>query len=282
MSKLLRISILPWTCCVCVAVAVAEDVGEKEMKRRPPPGAVGPVTGEARPGAIPTSPPTPTPTFEMKPLPRPDAEDAFAGTWSIDGNRARAIHIRGYGNGMYLLRQAGEWEALGFFDGKDYWGLFRWSVPARPGSPGPQYGTHHGVHQADGSLRVRGALQGTATDFEQIWTRASRSGLGTEEELPRFGEYVYVEVLPEALTKVEPDYPPTPGRPPVSGTVMVQGLVGKDGRVFEVKIVQSVPDYPELDEAASAAVRRWTFKPASANGKPVAVWVAIPIKFTPH
>jgi outer membrane biosynthesis protein TonB len=28
------------------------------------------------------------------------------------------------------------------------------------------------------------------------------------------------------------------------------------------------------------AVRQWKFKPASTAGKPLAVWVAIPVKFT--
>jgi outer membrane biosynthesis protein TonB len=29
-----------------------------------------------------------------------------------------------------------------------------------------------------------------------------------------------------------------------------------------------------------AAVKQWIFKPALSNNKPVAVWVAVPMKFT--
>ncbi len=101
----------------------------------------------------------------------------------------------------------------------------------------------------------------------------------TEEELPKFGEYVYVEELPEAITKVAPQYPDLAREANVDGTVMVQALVGKDGKVKDTRVVKSIP---MLDAAAVAAVKQWVFKPALSNNKPVAVWVAVPVKFTLH
>lgn len=101
----------------------------------------------------------------------------------------------------------------------------------------------------------------------------------TEEELPKFGEYVYVEELPEAIHKEAPQYPDLAREASVDGTVMVQALVGKDGRVKDTRVVKSIP---MLDAAATAAVRQWVFKPALSNNKPVAVWVAVPVKFTLH
>ncbi len=101
----------------------------------------------------------------------------------------------------------------------------------------------------------------------------------TDEELPKFGEYVYVEELPEAITKVAPQYPDLAREASVDGTVMVQALVGKDGRVKDTRVVKSIP---MLDAAAIAAVKQWVFKPALSNNKPVAVWVAVPVKFTLH
>jgi protein TonB len=98
-----------------------------------------------------------------------------------------------------------------------------------------------------------------------------------EEELPKFGDYVYIEELPEAVTRVAPEYPDLARDANVDGTVLVQALVGRDGRVRDVRVVQSIP---MLDEAAVAAVRKWVFKPALANNKPVAVWVAVPVRFT--
>jgi periplasmic protein TonB len=101
----------------------------------------------------------------------------------------------------------------------------------------------------------------------------------TEEELPKFGEYVYVEELPEAVTKVQPVYPDMAREAGVDGQVMVQALVGKDGKVKDTKVVKSIP---MLDAAAVAAVKQWVFKPALSNNKPVAVWVAVPVKFSLH
>lgn len=101
----------------------------------------------------------------------------------------------------------------------------------------------------------------------------------SEEELPKFGEYVYVEELPEAVKKVTPDYPDLARQAGIDGTVMVQALVGKDGRVKDTRVVKSVS---MLDAAAVAAVKQWVFKPALSNNKPVAVWVAVPVRFSLH
>ena len=99
----------------------------------------------------------------------------------------------------------------------------------------------------------------------------------SEDEMPKFGEYVYVEELPEPVKKVTPTYPDLARDAGVDGTVQVQALVGKDGRVRDVRVVKSIP---MLDEAAKAAVRQWVFKPALSNNKPVAVWVGVPVKFS--
>ncbi len=60
--------------------------------------------------------------------------------------------------------------------------------------------------------------------------------------------------------------------------MVVQALVLKDGTVGGTRVVKSIP---LLDEVAVAAVRQWRFKPALSAGKPVAVWVAVPVKFPP-
>ena len=97
------------------------------------------------------------------------------------------------------------------------------------------------------------------------------------DDLPQFGEYVYVEELPEAITKVTPDYPDIAREAGVDGVVLVQALVGKDGKVKDVRVVKPIP---MLNDAAIAAVKQWVFKPALSNNKPVAVWVAVPVRFS--
>lgn len=100
-----------------------------------------------------------------------------------------------------------------------------------------------------------------------------------EDEIPQLGQYVYVEELPEPITKVNPEYPDIARDAGVEGTVQVQALVGKDGRVMKTQVTKGVP---MLNDAAEAAVKRWVFKPALSNNKPVVVWVAVPIAFKLH
>jgi TonB family protein len=115
-----------------------------------------------------------------------------------------------------------------------------------------------------------GAVPPLATDLE--------FGPGkSDESWPKPDEYVYVEEIPTALLKVSPKYPKHARTTGIDGTVLVQALVGKDGRVLDTMIKESIP---ELDESALLAVRKWRFKPAQSGGKPVLVWVVIPVKFT--
>lgn len=100
-----------------------------------------------------------------------------------------------------------------------------------------------------------------------------------EEALPKYGEYVPIDELPEVVHRTAPRYPPQAKEAGLEGTVIVQTLVGKDGRVKDVRVAKSIP---VLDQAAVEAVRQWVFKPALVNNQPVAVWIAVPVKFTLH
>lgn len=138
---------------------------------------------------------------------------------------------------------------------------------------------------ANNTLRVE-IRDGWSASNARVETWSPESGdtalfVGTEpvggDRDPMFGEYVYVEELPEALYKVPPSYPDEARRAGVDGTVLVQALIGKDGHVKDTRITNSIP---MLDDAAVRAVRQWTFVPAKSKDKPVAVWVAVPVKFS--
>jgi len=98
-----------------------------------------------------------------------------------------------------------------------------------------------------------------------------------DDALPKFGDYVYVEELPEVITRIPPDYPDLARSAGVDGVVQLQALVGKDGKVKDVKVMKGVE---MLNDAAVKAVKQWIFKPALSNNKPVAVWVAVPVRFS--
>lgn len=79
--------------------------------------------------------------------------------------------------------------------------------------------------------------------------------------------------------------PPTPAvYPPRSielgqqGEVMVRVRLQPDGSAAEIMVWRS-SNFPLLDRAALTAVRGWHFLPALRDGRPVAAWVEIPVRF---
>lgn len=88
-----------------------------------------------------------------------------------------------------------------------------------------------------------------------------------------------VDVFPEQRAPLAPEYPKAARDAGVQGTVMVMAWVKTDGTVGDTRVVKSIA---ALDAAAVAAVKQLRFKPASFQGKPVAVWVGVPVRFTIH
>ena len=59
---------------------------------------------------------------------------------------------------------------------------------------------------------------------------------------------------------------------------MLELEIGPDGKATEVRVLAS-PGFPRLEEAAITAVRRARFKPATADGKPVAATTRLTLNF---
>lgn len=82
---------------------------------------------------------------------------------------------------------------------------------------------------------------------------------------------------PRIITRVDPVFPPEAKAARISGIVIVQALIGKDGLVHEATALKRLPF--GLDQAALDAVRQWTFTPALRDGEPVAVVFNVTINF---
>ena len=80
------------------------------------------------------------------------------------------------------------------------------------------------------------------------------TGVAPDSLSPKPGDYIYVEELPEAITRAPLHYPDEARKHGIQGTVMGQCLILRDGTVGDVRIVKSVPG---LDEAAAACLRQW-------------------------
>ncbi|MDP2997809.1 MAG: energy transducer TonB [Bryobacterales bacterium] len=74
-----------------------------------------------------------------------------------------------------------------------------------------------------------------------------------------------------------PVYPPLARAARVQGTVRLEGILGKDGRVRELRVVSG---HALLAPAAVEAVRRWIYKPTLLNGEAVEVVAPIDVNFT--
>lgn len=75
-----------------------------------------------------------------------------------------------------------------------------------------------------------------------------------------------------------PVYPPRAVEFGLTGTVLVRAHVAPDGSTGETRVWRS-SGHALLDAAAIAAVRRWTFEPASVGGRRVEAWVEVPVHF---
>ena len=60
--------------------------------------------------------------------------------------------------------------------------------------------------------------------------------------------------------------------------VTLHVFVEPSGRVCYAKAIQGSEPFAS---SAIETVRHWTFKPAMSNGKPVGVWVEVPLMFKP-
>jgi TonB family protein len=81
---------------------------------------------------------------------------------------------------------------------------------------------------------------------------------------------------PKRTRSITPVYPPAAAAVGQRGIVIVQILVGPDGKVAAAEVVRSVPPF---DAPALAAVRQWEYEVTRVNGQPVPVQLTIPITF---
>jgi protein TonB len=62
------------------------------------------------------------------------------------------------------------------------------------------------------------------------------------------------------------------------GVVILDVIVSADGRAVKVALARS-SGAPDLDQAALAAVRSWTFLPGRRAGVPVVAHALVPVRF---
>ena len=81
---------------------------------------------------------------------------------------------------------------------------------------------------------------------------------------------------PQRIAYVAPVYPRIAQQAQVEGIVILEAVIGVDGRVDRVRVLRSAP---LLDEAAITAVQQWRYTPTLLNSVPVPVLMTITVHF---
>jgi protein TonB len=85
-------------------------------------------------------------------------------------------------------------------------------------------------------------------------------------------------LAPSYLDNPEPRYPEEARLSQREGAVLLTVVVNEEGRVADIAVLRSSGD-EEMDREAVAAVKRWTFHPATAGGEAIAARVQVPVRF---
>lgn len=79
------------------------------------------------------------------------------------------------------------------------------------------------------------------------------------------------------IRKIQPLYPPLAKQARISGSVVLQAVISKDGSIQQLRVVSG---HPMLVQSALDAVKQWRYKPYILNGEPVEVDTQVTVNFT--
>lgn len=159
-------------------------------------------------------------------------------------------------------------------------GIVRWepasaNVPAPAATPPPtdggaSNGSASGPPPGPPSGTVNAALVGAAGGSSGSPAQGSAAVGGRSEPAtlaaPRYDD------------NAAPAYPWQARLRGDQGMVLLSVLVDRRGQVSDLRVERSSGSRA-LDEAATEAVRRWTFRPGRRGAEPIESWVQVPVRF---
>jgi protein TonB len=119
------------------------------------------------------------------------------------------------------------------------------------------------------------ADQETIIEVEEVEEESGPDFFTIVEDMPSFpgGDAALLKYIAQNV-----EYPPIAKENGITGVVYVSYIVGKDGKVRDVKVVRGAD--PFLDKEAKRVVKTLSgYKPGKQRGKPVPVQFTIPIRF---
>lgn len=115
-----------------------------------------------------------------------------------------------------------------------------------------------------------------AAKFEDSWGFVPMADVMQVMEEKMNTSFSPYDTPPKMKSSVSLKYPEEARKQGIQGDVVFSILVDKNGDVKEYIISKSIP---ELDEAATSAIKEMKFKPGKYQDKPVEVWMRIPVSF---
>jgi len=79
------------------------------------------------------------------------------------------------------------------------------------------------------------------------------------------------------LRQVPPRYPQQAREARIEGTVVLEGVIGTDGKLQNLRVVRGDP---RLTQAALDAAKQWRYKPGRIHGQPVESDTQINVNFS--
>lgn len=113
--------------------------------------------------------------------------------------------------------------------------------------------------------------------FEQFAVDGSSAAGGSADDVVMTESTV--DDPPKAVSRSAPEYPARARAKAVEGYVTLSVLIGEDGVVRDVQVLEAEPP-GVFDEAARGSVRGWRFQPAMYKGRAVSVRVQQTLQFS--
>ena len=83
---------------------------------------------------------------------------------------------------------------------------------------------------------------------------------------------------PVKIYHPQPQYTEDARRARIQGVVILEATINREGEVVDVRVLKGLP--MGLDKSAVETALQWRFKPATENGKPVAVFFNLLVNFS--
>ncbi len=100
-----------------------------------------------------------------------------------------------------------------------------------------------------------------------------------DQKIPSSDEFIPVEVMPEAIKKVAPEYPAAAMKAGIEGSVVIKAFIDKTGTVKKAEVAKISKKDVGFEKAAIKAAYLCTYKPAIQNKQPVGIWVSYKVNF---